>query len=128
MSAQIPVISLPTYMNTRAGNKNKHPGIVDLPQSQRRDPEQVARTRQEAKEAAMQRTKNMSLIAGLEDTYVREDEQREAARIADRAIAAEARKAQPAPAKKGVLLTICMPSAMNLRFGFSIKSNTCHDN
>lgn len=46
---------------------------TSLPKSQRRDPEQVARARHETEEAAKQRTKDMSLISGLEDGYVLED-------------------------------------------------------
>lgn len=108
MSPQIPLIQLPTRMTTRAGNKEKHPGVVDLPESQRRDPEEIARARQQAQEAKKdkaERTKKLSVVASLEDKYAREDEEREARRIADRVAAAEARTA---PAKKGVLLSICV--------------------
>lgn len=132
MSPQISLIALPTRMTTRAGNKEKHPGIVDLPESQRRDPVEIARARQEAEEAKKDKeehTKKLSGVASLEDQYAREDEEREARRLADRAAAAEARTA---PAKKGVLSSICAPyqSFSAFRNGSSCqaccdKENTC---
>jgi hypothetical protein len=89
---QVPHLSfhpllIPTGMTTCAGNKEKHPGVVDLPESQWSDPEEIARARQEAQEAKKdkeERTKKLSVVASLEDKYACEDDEEcEARCIAD---------------------------------------------
>ena len=82
---RIPI--LPSRMNTRPSNKDKHPGIVDLAPDKKpcRTEEEAAQARQEAEKRKEQRTKVLKDAASIEDGLVREDEQRERERTRSKA-------------------------------------------
>lgn len=70
-------------MSTRAGNRDKHPGVIDLP-SPRRNREVLEEEREQAaakKQADIKaRARALEEIAEIEDTQLREDERREHSR------------------------------------------------
>ncbi|KIL55035.1 hypothetical protein M378DRAFT_182338 [Amanita muscaria Koide BX008] len=85
-------LSLPDRITTRPNNKNKHPGLPDLPDKPRRTSAEVAKAREKAAEQQRQeeeeRTENAGAAASIEDELMLEDQQREAKRAAE----TEARK------------------------------------
>ncbi|KAM6503689.1 hypothetical protein JOM56_000632 [Amanita muscaria] len=80
-------LSLPDRITTRPNNKNKHPGLPNLPDKLRRTSAEVAKAREKAAEQQRQeeeeRTKNAGAAASIEDELMLEDQQREAKRAAE---------------------------------------------
>jgi hypothetical protein len=106
---QMPLLPAPTErMNTRAANKDRHPGLIDLDRP-RRSWDEVAQTRQEADEAQKIEEAHVAMAvqkaANIEDNLRYEDQQCEAKRIAE--ANSNRSKNTTANAEHGLSLTIC---------------------